>query len=360
MNNAEHQVQQNNNHSILQSVIHITGQRDIESLEYSLVATIAEMLPVQEVKSYKLINPNDCDHVEEVVSFNRIDTTRDKQKDSYQWNESSQIINPPELVKSSIKSSNCTRQKRGQLQFICYPIFNEEKPLAALSLIIDRLNDDQNKMLEGLIKVYSNYLAILNESERDKLTGLLNRRTFDTKFERLLQTQQQRQQQIIEEQNKNDQRTRITNHHAHLAMVDIDFFKRINDNFGHIYGDEILLLLANLMRENFRTGDLLFRFGGEEFVILLEPGSKQQVNSALERFRHLVENYNFPQVGQVTLSIGYIEISDNCFSTDILGKADEALYFAKEHGRNCVHSYETLSNLGHIKTSDSSGSSELF
>ena len=92
-----------------------------------------------------------------------------------------------------------------------------------------------------------------------------------------------------------------------LAVSDIDFFKRVNDDFGHLYGDEVLLLMANIMRETFRGTDILFRFGGEEFVIVLRSTNQQGAHQALERFRITVEEYDFPQVGNVTISIGYIE-----------------------------------------------------
>lgn len=127
-----------------------------------------------------------------------------------------------------------------------------------------------------------------------------------------------------------------------MGIIDIDHFKRINDEYGHIYGDEILLLLSRQMQTFFRRADLLFRFGGEEFVVLLEPTNERGAKTAFLRFLTQISEYEFPQVGQVTISIGYAPIHADSVSTDVFGRADQALYHAKEHGRNQVASYLEL------------------
>ena len=124
--------------------------------------------------------------------------------------------------------------------------------------------------------------------------------------------------------------------------MDIDKFKTINDRFGHLIGDEVLILMANLMRESFRVQDKLFRFGGEEFVALIRPAEFSHATRTFERFRTHVEAFNFPQVGRVTISIGFTRIKLGDTASKILDSADEALYWAKEHGRNQSHAYETL------------------
>lgn len=70
-----------------------------------------------------------------------------------------------------------------------------------------------------------------------------------------------------------------------MGVLDIDHFKSINDRFGHLYGDEVLLLLSRIMRKNFREGDLLFRYGGEEFIVLLQNVDEERAKCVLERLR---------------------------------------------------------------------------
>ena len=86
-----------------------------------------------------------------------------------------------------------------------------------------------------------------------------------------------------------------------LAVIDIDHFKRVNDLSGHLIGDEVLLLLARQMRVNFRFHDQLYRFGGEEFVVLMRCTNHADALAALERFRHQIEIHAFPQVGPITV-----------------------------------------------------------
>ena len=126
--------------------------------------------------------------------------------------------------------------------------------------------------------------------------------------------------------------------------MDIDFFKRVNDRFGHARGDEVLAATARLMRESFRQSDRLFRCGGEEFVVILEPTDGRYVRGILERFRRVVEAHDFPGVGLVTISMGYTRVAADDDRAAAFRRADEALYAAKRRGRNQVISHEELAN----------------
>ena len=128
----------------------------------------------------------------------------------------------------------------------------------------------------------------------------------------------------------------------HLAVLDIDSFKRINDQFGHPYGDEVLVLLARLMGECFRDNDVTFRFGGEEFLVILPNTDLQDAEIVLERFRAKVEAFHFSQVGCVTVSIGFTKLLAGDSGPAAFGRADQALYVAKQSGRNQVQCYELL------------------
>ena len=114
------------------------------------------------------------------------------------------------------------------------------------------------------------------------------------------------------------------------------------------------------MMEAFRHHDRLYRFGGEEFVILLEPTDRSNARKVLERFRARVETYAFPQVGRVTVSIGFARITALDAPSNVIGDADQALYYAKHHGRNQVCSYEHLLEQGSLRTTQVSGEAELF
>lgn len=185
-------------------------------------------------------------------------------------------------------------------------------------------------VLLPVFQLYQNYQSLLDYSERDALTGLLNRKTFD---EYLLR--------FATSSNGED----ACGCRPWLAVMDIDHFKQVNDRFGHLFGDEVLILVSRLLQDSFGPQDKIFRFGGEEFVLLLHPMSATEAEASLNRFRQRVESYTFPQVGQVTISIGFAG-AGRTVPVELLGRADQALYYAKAHGRNQVCHFESLQSQG--------------
>ncbi|QID18922.1 GGDEF domain-containing protein [Nitrogeniibacter mangrovi] len=243
----------------------------------------------------------------------------------------------------------------------CLPVAYDGKVSGVIELRASAALDNERLDLAlGFINLYRNYLSLLDYSERDTLTGLLNRRTFDDNLDKILGaiTASRVDEALLPGADRR-QHGPVSAPHW-LAVMDADRFKRINDEFGHLYGDEVLILLANLMRESFRFEDKLFRFGGEEFVAVLTPTSAEDVARVLERFREKVEQYHFPQVGQVTISIGYVPLRAGDTPSAALGAADEALYYAKNHGRNRVCAYPALVEAGEILPRTFNDDLELF
>jgi diguanylate cyclase (GGDEF)-like protein len=198
--------------------------------------------------------------------------------------------------------------------------------------------------LASLARIFGNHIRLIDYSELDSLPRLLNRKTFDETFDRLLT----RADVSSGESRCSERRLREAALPAWLATIDIDHFKRINDSFGHLFGDEVLLRMGTLMRKTFRGSDRLFRFGGEEFVVILNAPDGSSAELVFERFRSSVERHEFPQVGTVTCSLGYTAVSNLDIPVNVLGRADQALYFAKNGGRNLVCCYERLLDRGLI------------
>ena len=160
----------------------------------------------------------------------------------------------------------------------------------------------------------------------DELTGLANRRMFNYLIEREIS------------------RSRRYVRPFSLLMIDIDFFKKINDRWGHPVGDMVLRELGALMRENFRKLDVPVRYGGEEFAVLLPETALEDAIQLAERFRVTVEQASFMQGREripVTISLGVASIGNSPISEDmdseeLLQFADRALYQAKQNGRNRI------------------------
>ena len=223
------------------------------------------------------------------------------------------------------------------------------------------LDPAQLAIAELLLAIYTNMLSLLDYSEIDTLTGLLNRKTFDLYLMRILQNLSGGDDSRVKALHMPRRRMQHSPLEDHwLGVLDVDHFKNVNDNFGHSIGDEMLLLISTLMRSSFRAYDKLFRFGGEEFVVLLKPTEECNAQAAFERFRKKIEAFDFPQAGRITVSIGFVRIRLDDQPSVVLERADAALYWAKEHGRNQVANYESLIAGGQLVAKEKVFDMEFF
>jgi diguanylate cyclase (GGDEF)-like protein len=202
---------------------------------------------------------------------------------------------------------------------------------------------DTLRVIEGILRLYANLENLLDYGEKDALTELLNRKTFDGAFFKAA---------VGDGDDADlahaDRRSAPARESYWLAIIDIDHFKSVNDTYGHLIGDEVLLLLARLMRSSFRLHDQLYRFGGEEFVILMRCANADDAARAVQRFCTQVAEHAFPQVGNITVSVGYTALREDDTPGGAFGRADKAVYYAKAHGRNQVVSYQWLLDNGHL------------
>ncbi|MDD5242330.1 MAG: GGDEF domain-containing protein [Sulfuricella sp.] len=338
---------------LLKSVAEITEQRDLASLEVSVVEALFEFVPATEIKLYKV-------HGQEARLAVRVDENGVEAGGSLIRSPDGVLSLPDsaEFMDCLEKQAMVAGETEGLNRFI-YPIMAEGRVVGILSLLCPANRDCNQWLISGLLRIYQNFLSIINENERDKLTGLLNRKTFDDKISKILQANADRdasgKTSVVEHRHGRDEKTSNW-----LALLDIDHFKRINDTFGHLYGDEVLLLFSRIMKETFRSSDLLFRYGGEEFIVVLPAEGIGGAWTALERFREAVESFNFPQVGQVTVSIGFVDMGNQCIPATLVGHADQALYFAKQNGRNRVCMYDFLIITGELGRESAGSDVELF
>jgi len=219
--------------------------------------------------------------------------------------------------------------------------FCSYKPLSTKHFVLLVKSSDPDKLIEEdylqfLFHFYCHQLQMLQGTYRDALTGLYNRRAFNEKTLQLL------------DRSSHFQRRAVDFVPTIYVMLDIDHFKLINDSRGHLFGDEVLLLLAQLMTDSFRENDLLFRYGGEEFAMVLMDITPEQAQQTLERFREKIASNDFPDAERVTVSIGYTLFDRTLSMDELINQADSALYYCKATTRNAVHSYQDLVENGLI------------
>jgi diguanylate cyclase (GGDEF)-like protein len=168
---------------------------------------------------------------------------------------------------------------------------------------------------------------ILNISRRDQLTGLLNRRGLEERFN-----------SEVNRANRNDQS-------FCLALLDIDDFKFINDRYGHLAGDSILRLIADEVQSEIRNIDTLARWGGEEFIVLIDKSNLEESLYVAEKIRKVVQNSKLeaPAIkDEITISIGLAEYKPGQSLLELFDIADNALYLAKRQGKNCIKTVDDV------------------
>ncbi|WP_286235466.1 GGDEF domain-containing protein [Thalassotalea sediminis] len=344
------------NNEILDSIVELTNSTDSDQFSYSILATLAQLVPNASIALFQY-STTLYEHEKQVITL-KTNVLNDGKTD-FTWGEN--------VDKATL---TCVREhasmQKEPIQYRCkhnrhhlfVPIFINQKLAYVIDVSILSNIALYRDTIVAISKVCQNFYAILACSETDTLTGLNNRRTYDNRLSLMLEEQHKSHKNNMQ----NNRGVRQINEHQQswLAVVDIDFFKRVNDKYGHIYGDEVLLVLAQLMNECFRGNDLLFRFGGEEFVIIFEPISKQGAESILEKFRLNVASHEFPMVGSISISCGYAQISKHDHPKSVFDRADKALYYAKEHGRNQIQNYEHLVEIGEISNFVEEGDIDLF
>jgi len=346
------------NKVVIESIIEITSQRDSDSLPGVILLSLSRILRIKEAMLYNNVAAAPEVLLKQTLKLINQKKFNKKNINIFNYDEIDITVNKD--IGECIEKHAIVINNKLDTISLYVPVFIENKLTSVLHI---ESSDEVTSQLEdicNIIKVYENNLTILRESETDKLTGLFNRRTFDNKLNNMLFVQKNKSLQRLQEFKQNEKRGFDDSGSAWLAMIDIDYFKNVNDEYGHVAGDEVLLRLSQKMQTCFRNSDLLFRFGGEEFVIVLEPIAKEMVQAKLDQFRNVIEEYPFPYIGKLTISIGYAKITESDFPATILDYADKALYYAKEHGRNSVYNYEILLENGELDDVVEAGSVDLF
>lgn len=345
-----HAINSQNVHNILDHLSGLTSQKDFELLTFSLLKSIIGLFPKVRVQTISVSQDNRLVRLFKYTNDDLDVTVDDITLDS--------------RVKDALlkvhKSSLNEYHEKFEKQSLAIFMLTEDRIITNYLLIaLPRpFTQSDSYLITGVLEIYRNFSSLLIHAQTDELTGLSNRKAFETAIGRVYESQ--RIGQVNPELEKRCS-SQDRNERYWMCAIDIDHFKDVNDNYGHLFGDEVLIRLAQVMRTEFRLDDLLFRFGGEEFIALIEAADRDTAESALERFRRTVETTLFSKIGSITVSIGIVEIDPNIFHMTLMDYADQALYYSKQNGRNRITFFEDLRDKGlaRLETFEE-GSVDLF
>jgi diguanylate cyclase (GGDEF)-like protein len=233
-----------------------------------------------------------------------------------------------EIAQKGISSYKKTNGRFEELSQMHEAAINEcQDQHIDLTSITNKFNDIQTHMSDEVIKAnkiiskLTEQVKTLEETSKlDALTKVFNRRALSSYLNTVC--------------SKKD-----IKYELHLLMMDIDDFKAINDRYGHVAGDKILIFIANILKKTLRDGDKIFRYGGEEFIIILNRVEKDKCMQIASRLLGLVSGNKLIYKGEtinVTMSMGTTMLAKNDTPDSLIARADKALYKAKENGKNQI------------------------
>lgn len=317
---------------LLDQIASLTAIRDMELIEFSLLKTLQGFLHPCSLSMVRLNNKGKP-LMEIVYGSGKCQVT------SEDVSLSEDFLMANNYLTETNTQSFSTTVPEGVLYVFTLTHTRYGRSHLQLTLAAELSKADAH-MVNGVLQIYRNFVGVMQHAQTDQLTGLANRKTFEDCVARVHELIPTEAEPVsIERRGKAPLQ-------YWLVMVDIDHFKSVNDKFGHLYGDEVLVILAQLMQVSFRDDDMIFRFGGEEFVLIIRCADLASCHTVLERFRMRVEHRVIPQVGNITVSMGATRMDSTTFSATIVDHADQALYYSKRNGRNQIAYFEDLVSKG--------------
>jgi diguanylate cyclase (GGDEF)-like protein len=340
---------------IIDHLASLTGLRDRDTLDVSLAHAIRDLLAPVCVAIYRLVGDQGNERWLTRAALKSDSPAATADPAWVDLNDLPHAADRPDWLECLTTSKVITtRGKDGIVTLL--PMTSDTGTVGVIELRTPRaISAKLRQLVFGVLRIYRNVQSLLDYSERDTLTGLLNRKIFDDSFYKVSSLP------LLDAKLAQGERRHPNGGCRYwLGVIDIDHFKVVNDRFGHLIGDEVLLLLSRIMRGCFRFSDQLYRFGGEEFVVLLLCNDEVDAAAAFERFRRIVSEYPFPQVGTTTVSIGFTAIEVGDTPAAAFERADRAVYHAKRNGRNQVSNHAELARQGLIEDGKRVSDVELF
>ena len=356
--------------TLIEHLIKLTDHRDRDLLELTLSKALIDILPIQRVVVAKVLSEEGVKRWLDVATMDA--------------KGGGKVVDPLRVDFSTLRLLEDAKERfqclqtRSKVELAWagedgprtnfFPLFPDSRNDDEGVLEIhsnDVLTDDQLLVVHSLHRVFANMYSLLAYSDRDALTGLLNRKSLDDTFYSAVL------EEMDQANGKNpellDAATALAQERRHrvppnywLGTVNVDHFAQISDKNGHLIAEEVLLLVARIMNNTFRTYDRIYRFGGEQFAVLMHCPDEALVLATFERLRLNMEKFNFPQVGTVTICAGFTRVTPEDSPSTALERTERTVDYAQTHGRNKVLSHAELVRQGVFGDAPKVGAVEVF
>ncbi len=356
--------------TITEHIIKLTDHRDRDLLELTLAKALIDLLPIQRVVVARVVSEEGIKRWLEITTLDH--------------KGGGKVVDPLRVDFQALPLLDDNRQRfncllaRERVEFawagedgprINYlPLFAESRLEEEGVIEIHSgfaLGEAQMEAIHDVLHVFRNMYNLLAYSDRDALTGLLNRKSLDDTFysavlEEMDDAQDAHSKALEQTAAPGHERRHRVPPNYWLGTISVDNFGIIGDKSGHLIAEEVLLLVARIMNNTFRTYDRLYRFGQEQFAVLMHCPDEALVLAAFERFRANMEKFNFPQVGRVTASAGFTRITADDSPSTALERAERAVDYAQHNGYNKVFSHADLVRKGMFGDTPKVGAVDIF
>ena len=355
--------------TLIEHILKLTDHRERDLLELTLSKALIDLLPIQRITIARVMSEEGEKRWLEVARMDAKGGGRVIDPLRVDFQSLARLSDAPDRVKCLASRDRLEIAWAGEQgpRILMLPLFSDSRKddEGVIEIHCDNsLSAASLLMIDHLRKIYRNMYTLLEYSDRDALTGLLNRKSLDDAFYSAVlealdgvtdNVMVSAKPQALDQ----DRRHRVPANYW-LGSARIDNFVAINDAHGHLIAEEVLLLVGRVMNNTFRTYDRIYRFGGEHFGVLMHCPDEALVLAAFERFRANVEKFNFPQIGKLTVSCGFTPVLPDDSPSSALEKTERALDFSQRSGGNRSCSHLGLVRRGFFAESRKIGGVELF